>query len=95
MVSDADCCAVGTGFEPREDVYVCKCIVPSWHGGTLNSRQAASPLQTTISTILEDIPALYGKDNDRFEFHMDKTSSYTSKSTANYLAKKESETGIK
>ncbi|GFV62254.1 uncharacterized protein TNCV_985181 [Trichonephila clavipes] len=23
---------------------VCKCIVPSWHGGTLNSRRAASPL---------------------------------------------------
>ncbi|GFY19789.1 uncharacterized protein TNCV_4649591 [Trichonephila clavipes] len=23
---------------------VCKCIVPSRHGGTLNSRQAASPL---------------------------------------------------
>ncbi|GFV11951.1 uncharacterized protein TNCV_3181821 [Trichonephila clavipes] len=23
---------------------VCKCIVPSWHGGTLNSRRAANPL---------------------------------------------------
>ncbi|GFS48296.1 uncharacterized protein TNCV_2296741 [Trichonephila clavipes] len=23
---------------------VCKCIVPSWHGGTLNSPQSASPL---------------------------------------------------
>ncbi|GFY18658.1 HTH_Tnp_Tc3_2 domain-containing protein [Trichonephila clavipes] len=23
---------------------VCKCILPSWHGGTLNSRRAASPL---------------------------------------------------
>ncbi|PRD27058.1 UNVERIFIED_CONTAM: hypothetical protein NCL1_36380 [Trichonephila clavipes] len=23
---------------------VCKCIVPAWHGGTLNSRRAASPL---------------------------------------------------
>ncbi|GFW75390.1 uncharacterized protein TNCV_4190441 [Trichonephila clavipes] len=23
---------------------VCKCIVPSWHGGTLNSRRAANTL---------------------------------------------------
>ncbi|GFS83938.1 uncharacterized protein TNCV_2363681 [Trichonephila clavipes] len=23
---------------------VCKCLVPAWHGGTLNSRRAASPL---------------------------------------------------
>ncbi|GFX85521.1 uncharacterized protein TNCV_3716931 [Trichonephila clavipes] len=23
---------------------VCKCIVPLWHGGTLNSHRAASPL---------------------------------------------------
>ncbi|GFU33823.1 hypothetical protein TNCV_2169881 [Trichonephila clavipes] len=46
VVRDADCCAVtvGTGFDSREDMDVCKCIVPARHGGTLNSRRAASPL---------------------------------------------------
>ncbi|GFU07884.1 uncharacterized protein TNCV_3551931 [Trichonephila clavipes] len=44
VVSDADCCAVGTGLNPGEDTDVCKCNVPSRHGGTLNSRRAASPL---------------------------------------------------
>ncbi|GFT28619.1 uncharacterized protein TNCV_4832091 [Trichonephila clavipes] len=39
MVSDTDCDAVA-----GEDMDVCKCIVPLWHGGTLNSRRAASPL---------------------------------------------------
>ncbi|GFX55171.1 uncharacterized protein TNCV_1156321 [Trichonephila clavipes] len=29
---------------PVEDMDVCKCIVPSMHGGILNSRQATSPL---------------------------------------------------
>ncbi|GFX43261.1 hypothetical protein TNCV_2389691 [Trichonephila clavipes] len=29
---------------PGEDMGVCKCIVPSWHGDTINSRRAASPL---------------------------------------------------
>ncbi|GFV41915.1 uncharacterized protein TNCV_4140221 [Trichonephila clavipes] len=43
-VSEADCCAVGPGFKPREDMVVCKCIVLSWQGGTLNSRGAARPL---------------------------------------------------
>ncbi|GFV42987.1 hypothetical protein TNCV_2661821 [Trichonephila clavipes] len=33
VVCDADCDAVGTRFEYR-----------GWHGGTLNSRRAASPL---------------------------------------------------
>ncbi|GFV67798.1 hypothetical protein TNCV_3546001 [Trichonephila clavipes] len=28
------------GSKPREDMDVCKCIVPSRHGGTLNSRRA-------------------------------------------------------
>ncbi|GFX04823.1 hypothetical protein TNCV_2248061 [Trichonephila clavipes] len=31
------------GSNPGEGMYVCKCIVPLWHGGTLNSRQTASP----------------------------------------------------
>ncbi|GFT91474.1 hypothetical protein TNCV_4286231 [Trichonephila clavipes] len=45
VVSDIDCCAVGTGCSnPGEDMDACKCIVPSWHGGTLNSRRVASPL---------------------------------------------------
>ncbi|GFV46531.1 uncharacterized protein TNCV_3234181 [Trichonephila clavipes] len=34
----------GLGSNPGEDMDVCKCIVPLWHGGTLNSRRAASPL---------------------------------------------------
>ncbi|GFU76022.1 uncharacterized protein TNCV_1540001 [Trichonephila clavipes] len=33
-----------SGSNPGEDMDVCKCIVPSQHGGTLNSRRAASPL---------------------------------------------------
>ncbi|GFW72952.1 hypothetical protein TNCV_830751 [Trichonephila clavipes] len=33
----------GLGSNPGEDVGVCKCIVPSRHGGTLNSRRATSP----------------------------------------------------
>ncbi|GFV49093.1 uncharacterized protein TNCV_236271 [Trichonephila clavipes] len=35
---------LGLGSNPREDMDVCKCIVPSPHGGTLNSRRATSPL---------------------------------------------------
>ncbi|GFW55904.1 cullin-4A [Trichonephila clavipes] len=44
----AGCCGrgsrVGLGSNPGEDMDVCKCIVPLRHGGTLNSRRAASPL---------------------------------------------------
>ncbi|GFT25505.1 uncharacterized protein TNCV_3173831 [Trichonephila clavipes] len=36
--------SLGLGSNPGEDMDVCKCIVPSLHGGTLNSRRAASPL---------------------------------------------------
>ncbi|GFW90384.1 hypothetical protein TNCV_3509321 [Trichonephila clavipes] len=32
------------GSNPGEAMDVCKCIVPSQHGGTLNSHRAASPL---------------------------------------------------
>ncbi|GFU47765.1 uncharacterized protein TNCV_4465131 [Trichonephila clavipes] len=35
---------LGLGLNPGEDVDVCKCIVPSCHGNTLNSRRAACPL---------------------------------------------------
>ncbi|GFW88168.1 uncharacterized protein TNCV_3500571 [Trichonephila clavipes] len=42
----------------------------------------------------EEIPTLYGKDIDKVELHMDKASSHTSKSNADYLTKKESETII-
>ncbi|GFV65507.1 uncharacterized protein TNCV_1737441 [Trichonephila clavipes] len=34
----------GLGSKPGEDKDVCKCIVPLRHGGTLNTRRAASPL---------------------------------------------------
>ncbi|GFT86004.1 cullin-4A [Trichonephila clavipes] len=32
------------GSNPVEDVDVCKCTVPAWQEGTLNSRRATSPL---------------------------------------------------
>ncbi|GFX47415.1 uncharacterized protein TNCV_1734021 [Trichonephila clavipes] len=35
---------LGLGSNPGEDMDVCKCIVPSCHGGTLNNHRAASPL---------------------------------------------------
>ncbi|GFY24279.1 uncharacterized protein TNCV_1013281 [Trichonephila clavipes] len=35
---------LGLGSNPGEDMDACKCIVPSWYGGTLNSRRAVSPL---------------------------------------------------
>ncbi|GFV03356.1 uncharacterized protein TNCV_4019531 [Trichonephila clavipes] len=35
---------LGMGSNPGEDMDVCKCILPSRHGGTLNNRRAASPL---------------------------------------------------
>ncbi|GFV94273.1 uncharacterized protein TNCV_2267271 [Trichonephila clavipes] len=35
---------LGLGSNPIEDTDACNCIVTSRHGGTLNSRQAASPL---------------------------------------------------
>ncbi|GFW17138.1 hypothetical protein TNCV_2762621 [Trichonephila clavipes] len=34
---------------PGNDKVVCKCIVPSRHRGTLNSRQAASPLVRLVA----------------------------------------------
>ncbi|GFX57110.1 hypothetical protein TNCV_2963901 [Trichonephila clavipes] len=34
---------VGLGSNPREGMYVCKCIVPSRHEGTPNSRSVPSP----------------------------------------------------
>ncbi|GFW67485.1 hypothetical protein TNCV_3391561 [Trichonephila clavipes] len=40
---------------------------------------------------VEEIPTLYGKDIDKAELHMDKASSDAPKSTATYLAMKESE----
>ncbi|GFV91217.1 uncharacterized protein TNCV_897381 [Trichonephila clavipes] len=35
---------LGLSLNPGEDMDVCKCIVPSRHGSTLNSRRAANPL---------------------------------------------------
>ncbi|GFT92252.1 uncharacterized protein TNCV_4092891 [Trichonephila clavipes] len=35
---------LGMDLNPVEDMDVCKCIVPSLHGGTLNCHRAASPL---------------------------------------------------
>ncbi|GFV74395.1 transposable element Tcb2 transposase [Trichonephila clavipes] len=36
--------SLGLGSNPGEDMDICECIVPSRHGGALNSHQAASPL---------------------------------------------------
>ncbi|GFX46501.1 hypothetical protein TNCV_4549401 [Trichonephila clavipes] len=44
VASDNDYSAVGLGSNPGEVMDACKCIVPLQHGGTLNSRRAASPL---------------------------------------------------
>ncbi|GFU63306.1 uncharacterized protein TNCV_661401 [Trichonephila clavipes] len=35
---------LGLGLNLGEDMDVCKCFVPSWHGGTLNSRRTTSHL---------------------------------------------------
>ncbi|GFV65164.1 uncharacterized protein TNCV_2701061 [Trichonephila clavipes] len=48
FVSDPDCGAVGLDLNPGEDMDVCNCIVPLRHGGTLNSRQATSPLEWLV-----------------------------------------------
>ncbi|GFT76084.1 uncharacterized protein TNCV_1255641 [Trichonephila clavipes] len=39
------------GLNPVEDMDVCKCIVPLRHGGTLNSRRAASPLVRLVEEV--------------------------------------------
>ncbi|GFY31479.1 hypothetical protein TNCV_4990381 [Trichonephila clavipes] len=45
MVSDADSCTLGPEFESRIRHECLKCIVLARHGGTLNVRRAASPLE--------------------------------------------------
>ncbi|GFV15218.1 uncharacterized protein TNCV_4650501 [Trichonephila clavipes] len=39
---------LGLGSNPGEDMDVCKCIVPSRHRGTLNSRRAACPFMKLV-----------------------------------------------
>ncbi|GFU80268.1 uncharacterized protein TNCV_3520451 [Trichonephila clavipes] len=39
---------LGLGSNPGEDTDVCKCIVPSRYGGTVNSRRATSPFKEDI-----------------------------------------------
>ncbi|GFW18713.1 uncharacterized protein TNCV_1369671 [Trichonephila clavipes] len=36
------------GSTPRQGMDICKCIVPSRHGSTLNSRRASSPLVSLL-----------------------------------------------
>ncbi|GFX03987.1 hypothetical protein TNCV_4678911 [Trichonephila clavipes] len=52
--------SLGLGLNPGEDMDVCKCIVPSWHGCTLNSRRAASPLLRLVEG--EERTATAGSD---------------------------------
>ncbi|GFY25557.1 hypothetical protein TNCV_2486771 [Trichonephila clavipes] len=40
---------LGMGSNPGKDRDVCKYRMPSQHGGTLNSRRAASPLVTLVN----------------------------------------------
>ncbi|GFV30283.1 hypothetical protein TNCV_97581 [Trichonephila clavipes] len=37
---------------PKECMDVCKCAAPSWQGGTLNSRRAASPLERLVKGVI-------------------------------------------
>ncbi|GFW24036.1 hypothetical protein TNCV_4950801 [Trichonephila clavipes] len=53
---------LGLGSNPREDMDVCKCIVLSRHGGTLNSRRAANPLVSHGSIVVKIM-------NSRQAFH--------------------------
>ncbi|GFX29752.1 uncharacterized protein TNCV_2750861 [Trichonephila clavipes] len=41
--------SLGMGSNSGGDMDVYKCIVPLWHGGTLNSCQAASPLVRLVA----------------------------------------------
>ncbi|GFV84107.1 hypothetical protein TNCV_3037691 [Trichonephila clavipes] len=42
----------GLGLNPGEDMNVCKCLVPSQQGGTLNSRRAVIPL---VRLVVRDV----------------------------------------
>ncbi|GFU77569.1 hypothetical protein TNCV_3499411 [Trichonephila clavipes] len=48
-VSEADCYAVGPGFD-REGMGVCKYIGLSQHGSTLNIHRAANPLMWLVES---------------------------------------------
>ncbi|GFV97846.1 uncharacterized protein TNCV_2021611 [Trichonephila clavipes] len=58
---------LGLGSNPGEDMDVCKCIVPSRHGGTLNSRRAVSPLVRLVEGEGSSVTRMVLKptDNDR------------------------------
>ncbi|GFW33298.1 hypothetical protein TNCV_2859751 [Trichonephila clavipes] len=49
------------GSNPGEDMDICKCIVPLWHGVTPNSRQATSPFGMLREERLEasDPPSVF------------------------------------
>ncbi|GFV72627.1 uncharacterized protein TNCV_2602341 [Trichonephila clavipes] len=42
------CTRKGLGSNPREDMDVYKCILPSQHGGTINNHEVASPLVRSV-----------------------------------------------
>ncbi|GFX28546.1 transposase [Trichonephila clavipes] len=74
------------------------------HNGKLKIKEVSS--KTKINSLYnqqnilepifeEEIPDVYGKDIDKVEIHKDKVSSNTFNSNATYLAKRESEIGIK
>lgn len=76
--------------------------VAFWYKGKLNLKKCQINLNSFYyqKTILErifekQIPALYGKDINKVEHDIDKTSIHTSKSTIAYSSKYESQVGIK
>ncbi|GFW53778.1 hypothetical protein TNCV_3938721 [Trichonephila clavipes] len=75
LVSDADCCAVETGFESREDMDVCKCIVPLRHESTLNSRRAANPpVRLVEGNCDEDLSSLDKEGDEKTTWLIEPTS---------------------
>ncbi|GFV31742.1 uncharacterized protein TNCV_2442131 [Trichonephila clavipes] len=48
VASNADCRTVGPGSNPGVGMDVCKCNVPLWHWGTLNSLRVNTPLVRSV-----------------------------------------------
>ncbi|GFT21332.1 hypothetical protein TNCV_3816181 [Trichonephila clavipes] len=55
---------LGLGSNPEEDMGVCFCIVPSRHGGTLNSSRAASPI---VRLVEKEARVYWGQNGNSFQ----------------------------
>ncbi|GFX59502.1 hypothetical protein TNCV_3373791 [Trichonephila clavipes] len=49
---------LGLGSNSGEDMDFCRCIGPSWHGGTLNGRRSASPLVSLLEEKTGGMPLI-------------------------------------